>query len=65
MRLISSSERPLEAAAAGIAQQAYAAAGGQPGPEGGAGAGAASGGAEGHKDDIVDAEFEEVKDKKA
>jgi len=54
----------LAQASAGIAQQAYAAAGGQPGAEGGAGAGAAGGG-EGRKDDVVDAEFEEVKDKKA
>jgi molecular chaperone DnaK len=62
--VIEKKSEALAQASAGIAQQAYAAAGGQPGPEGGAGAGAASGGAEGHKDDIVDAEFEEVKDKK-
>ena len=55
----------LEAAAAGIAQQAYAAS------EGAAGAGAGAGASEtsseprsaGGKDNVVDAEFEEVKDK--
>jgi molecular chaperone DnaK len=55
----------LAQASAGIAQQAYAAAGGQPGAEGGADAGAAGAGGDGRKDDVVDAEFEEVKDKKA
>lgn len=49
----------LAQAAAAIAQQAQAAPGGD-GPEGGA-AGGAGGGA---KDDVLDAEFEEVKDKK-
>jgi molecular chaperone DnaK len=56
----------LAAAAAGIAQKAYAEAGGQAQAAGGAGAqpeGGAEGGAPGGKDDVVDAEFEEVKDK--
>jgi molecular chaperone DnaK len=57
----------LTAAAAGIAQQAYAASGAGaagPGPEAGASAGAAEGNAAtGNKDNVVDAEFEEVKDK--
>ena len=58
----------LAQASAGIAQQAYAAAGGDAGAAGagaapgGEGAGAGSQG--GRADDIVDAEFEEVKDKK-
>jgi molecular chaperone DnaK len=56
----------LAQASAGIAQQAYAAAGG----ESAAGAGASPGGegagaSAGRADDVVDAEFEEVKDKKA
>jgi molecular chaperone DnaK len=62
--VIEKKSEALAQASAGIAQQAYAAAGGQPGAEGGAGAGEAAGG-EGRKDDVVDAEFEEVKDKKA
>jgi molecular chaperone DnaK len=53
----------LAQASAGIAQQAYAAAGGQPGA-GGDNPGAAGAGSEPRKDDVVDAEFEEVKDKK-
>ncbi len=56
----------LATAAAGIAQKAYAEAGGQAQAAGGAGAqpeGGAEGGAPGGKDDVVDAEFEEVKDK--
>jgi molecular chaperone DnaK len=56
----------LATAAAGIAQKAYAEAGGQAPGAGGAGAqpeGGAEGGASGGKDDVVDAEFEEVKDK--
>jgi molecular chaperone DnaK len=57
-------EKKLEAlarASAAIAQQAYA----QPGAEGGAGAqaGAAGDGGGSKDDDVVDAEFEEVKDK--
>jgi molecular chaperone DnaK len=59
----------LAAASASIAQQAYAASGaaGAGGAEGAAGAsgaaGAAGGPAGGDKDNVVDAEFEEVKDK--
>jgi molecular chaperone DnaK len=60
----------LMAAASTIAQQAQAAqnannsgAGGA-GPEGGAGPGASAGGSSKANDDAVDAEFEEVKDKK-
>ncbi|MEJ1964787.1 MAG: molecular chaperone DnaK [Gammaproteobacteria bacterium] len=59
----------LSQAAQSIAQKAYAdagAAGGAAGagPEGAAGAGASAGaGSAGKKDDVVDAEFEEVKDK--
>jgi len=53
----------LATAAAGIAQQAYAAGQGEGGgPAGGANPGA-EGGAAGGKDNVVDAEFEEVKDK--
>ncbi len=58
----------LAQASAKVAQRAYAdtqgaagAAGAQPG--GAAGAGAAGAGRSGAKDDVVDAEFEEVKDK--
>ncbi|EQD45206.1 Heat shock protein 70, partial [mine drainage metagenome] len=57
----------LAQASAGIAQKAYAA---QPGEAGAAAAGAAGaepgaagGGATGGKENVVDAEFEEVKDK--
>ncbi|MFM1887590.1 MAG: molecular chaperone DnaK [Pseudomonadota bacterium] len=54
----------LAQASAGIAQQAYAAAGGAPGE--GAAADAGGTGSPGPRnDDVVDAEFEEVKDKKA
>ena len=70
-------QKKLEAlgtASASLAQQAYAAAGaagpngsagsaGADGAEGGSGAGAAGHGAAGKDDNIVDAEFEEVKDK--
>src|SRR6201997_2140464 len=58
----------LAQASAGIAQRAYAAgeagpSGAGPGPQAGAGAGAQSGGGAGTgRDDVVDAEFEEVKD---
>jgi molecular chaperone DnaK len=54
----------LSQAAAAIAQQAYAqseAAAGQPG---GGGAASGPGGGSGAQDDVLDAEFEEVKDKK-
>jgi molecular chaperone DnaK len=53
----------LTAAAAGIAQKAYAEAGGQAGAAGEAGGAQPEGGATAGKDDVVDAEFEEVKDK--
>jgi len=57
----------LAAAAAGIAQQAYAAGQGEQaggGPAGAtAGEGATAGGSSGGKDDVVDAEFEDVSDK--
>jgi len=55
----------LEAAAAGIAQQAYAASEGAAGASAGAGASEASSEPRptGGKDNVVDAEFEEVKDK--
>src|SRR4029077_6818836 len=53
----------LATAAAGIAQQAYAAASGEAGAAGGASAGGSEGPAPGGKDNVVDADFEEVKDK--
>ena len=56
----------LALASAGIAQKAYAGSAGEAGPAGSAGAepGAAGAGAGGGgKEDVVDAEFEEVKDK--
>jgi molecular chaperone DnaK len=61
--LIAKKTEALTAAAAGVAQQANA--GGQGGGEGAAGAGSAGGGSQpgGDKDNVVDAEFEEVKDK--
>ena len=56
-------ERPI--ASASLAQQAYTQANAGAAPEGGAGAGAGAGPAGGGKqDDVLDAEFEEVKDKK-
>src|SRR5687767_6377454 len=63
--VIETKANALAQAAAAIAQQAYAQAG--PAGEGGAaGGGAADGGASagGSKDDVLDAEFEEVKDRK-
>jgi molecular chaperone DnaK len=61
--VIDTKANALAQAAAALAQQAYAQAG--PGAEAGAqsGAGGSAGGA-GAKDDVLDAEFEEVKDKK-
>ncbi len=58
----------LQQASASIAQKAYAGQSAQAGAEGAPGAaggeaGASSAGAAGGKDDVVDAEFEEVKDK--
>jgi molecular chaperone DnaK len=63
--VIETKANALAQAAATIAQQAYAQAG--PAGEGGATGGAQGGGganAGGAKDDVVDAEFEEVKDRK-
>jgi molecular chaperone DnaK len=63
--VIETKANALAQAAGAIAQQAYAQAG--PAGEGGAaGGGAADGGASagGSKDDVLDAEFEEVKDRK-
>jgi molecular chaperone DnaK len=57
--VIETKARALAEASAAVAQQAYASAQ-SAGP---AGAGAAGGGASGGKDDVLDAEFEEVKDK--
>ncbi len=56
--VIETKSRALAEASASIAQQAYAAA--QPGE---AGDGSAAGGQPGSKDEVLDAEFEEVKDK--
>jgi molecular chaperone DnaK len=53
----------LAQASANLAQQAYAQAGAAGGGDGAGGAGA-GGAAGGREDDVVDAEFEEVKDKK-
>jgi molecular chaperone DnaK len=65
--VIAKKTEALATAAAGIAQQAYAAGQGAAGAAGGADAGAgAAGGSEStgaDKDHVVDAEFEEVKDK--
>jgi molecular chaperone DnaK len=58
--VIETKAKSLSEAAASLAQQAYAQAGGdEGGGPGSAGAGQSSGG----KDDVLDAEFEEVKDK--
>jgi len=59
--VIETKARALAEASAAVAQQAYASqqAGGGAGPEAGATGGQAGGG----KDDVLDAEFEEVKDK--
>jgi molecular chaperone DnaK len=59
--VIETKAKALTEAAASLSQQAYAQAGG--GDDGGA-AGAAGSGQAGPKDDVLDAEFEEVKDKK-
>jgi molecular chaperone DnaK len=59
--VIETKSRALAEASANIAQQAYAAA--QPGEAAGDGAGAGGGGKPGGKDEVLDAEFEEVKDK--
>ena len=57
--VIETKARALAEASAAVAQQAYASAQ----SAGQAGAGSAGGGATGGKDDVLDAEFEEVKDK--
>ncbi len=59
--VIETKSRALAEASASIAQQAYAAA--QPGEAAGEGAAAGGGGQPGGKDEVLDAEFEEVKDK--
>jgi molecular chaperone DnaK len=59
--IIEKKAQALEQAFGAVAQQAYAQA--QPG-EAGAGANAGATGGGGAKDDVLDAEFEEVKDKK-
>jgi molecular chaperone DnaK len=65
--LITKKTEALTTAASGIAEQAYAAGQGGAGAAGAAGAGAAGAGSGsqpgGDKDNVVDAEFEEVKDK--
>ena len=62
--VIAKKTEALATAAAGIAQQAYAASSGEPGAAGAAGSGAsADAGPAGNRDNVVDAEFEEVKDK--
>jgi molecular chaperone DnaK len=62
--VIAKKTEALTAAAAGIAQQAYAAGQGASGAAGGASAGASGDqSSAGGKDNVVDAEFEEVKDK--
>jgi molecular chaperone DnaK len=67
--VIETKANALAQASAAIAQQAYAQAGPAGGEGGGAsgapgGGSAAGGGAAGGKDDVLDAEFEEVKDSK-
>lgn len=67
--VIETKANALAQASAAIAQQAYAQAGpagegGAGGAPGGGGNAAGSGGAAGGKDDVLDAEFEEVKDRK-
>ncbi len=62
--VIAKKTEALTTAAAGIAQQAYAAGQGEAGAAGGASAGGGGeGAAPGGQDNVVDAEFEEVKDK--
>jgi molecular chaperone DnaK len=58
--VIETKARALAEASATIAQQAYAGA-----QQGAGGAGAAGGGQPGGKEEVLDAEFEEVKDKDA
>jgi molecular chaperone DnaK len=61
--VIETKARALAEASASIAQQAYAAS--QPGETAGEGAAAGGGKQSGGKDEVLDAEFEEVKDKDA
>jgi molecular chaperone DnaK len=61
--VIAKKTEALEAAAAGIAQQAYAASEGAAGAAAGASEGSSEPRSAGGKDNVVDAEFEEVKDK--
>jgi len=61
--VIETKAKALSEAAASLAQQAYADAGAGAGPAGAAGAGG-NAGPSGGKDDVLDAEFEEVKDGK-
>jgi molecular chaperone DnaK len=66
--VIETKANALAQASAAIAQQAYAQAGGTGeggAPGAGAGAQGSEGGGAGGKDDVLDAEFEEVKDRKA
>ena len=62
--VIDTKANALAQASASIAQQAYAQAGGAGEGASAASGGGAAGGAAGAKDDVLDAEFEEVKDKK-
>jgi molecular chaperone DnaK len=62
--VIDTKANALAQASASIAQQAYAQAGGPGEGASAASGGGAAGGAAGAKDDVLDAEFEEVKDKK-
>src|SRR3954469_12743207 len=60
--VIETKSNALAQASASLAQQAYAQAGGETGA---AGAGASASNQSGGQEDVLDAEFEEVKDKKA
>jgi molecular chaperone DnaK len=64
--VIETKANALAQASAALAQQAYAqaGAGGEGGPSGGEAGGAGAAGGARRDDDVVDAEFEEVKDKK-
>jgi molecular chaperone DnaK len=64
--VIETKANALAQASAAIAQQAYAQTGpaGEGGAPGDGGNAAGGGGATGGKDDVLDAEFEEVKDRK-
>jgi molecular chaperone DnaK len=62
--VIETKANALSQASAAIAQQAYAQGGPAGGEESGGGGASGAGGATGGKDDVLDAEFEEVNDKK-